>query len=181
MRHGLACLTALLAAAVLASGCGGATDGTTGAAPFTPTDPGGTTGATPPGAEAETPGPWIPSRALALDRFALETALGAALADPVGAELGDSTVWTLAGEGLEVRLRVSTWFDGTDAEMQCRAAAGAGAEQSLALGPPVWTAPDAVFVTADAACIRVSVARGAQQDASAAAAVVAALVTGRAP
>ena len=62
--------------------------------------------------------------------------------------------------------------------MACRAAAGGGAEESLALGTPVWTAADAVYVTQDAACIRVTVTRGARLDAAGAGAVAAALVSG---
>ena len=74
-------------------------------------------------------------------------------------------------------MQVRTWFNGAEAESRCAAAAGTAAEQSLALGTPVWTAADAVYVTQDVACIRVSVVRGNQLDLAGAASVVAALVT----
>jgi hypothetical protein len=112
-----------------------------------------------------------------VNRFALETAVGSALLEPVGAELSESTLWTLGGDGVELRLQVRTWFNGAEAESRCAAAAGDGAERSLALGTPVWTAADAVYVTQDAACIRVSVVRGNQLDLGGAASVVTALVT----
>jgi hypothetical protein len=71
---------------------------------------------------------------------------------------------------------VRTWFNGAEAEVACRAAAG-GTEASLALGTPIWTAADAVYLTQDAACIRVTVTRGTQLDAAGAGAVASALVS----
>jgi hypothetical protein len=164
---------ALLAVVLLALACGSGMDGPTGGTSPT-TDPAPDTPAVTP---TEAPGPWAPSRALAVNRFALETAVGSALLEPVGAELSESTLWTLGGDGVELRLQVRTWFNGAEAEGRCAAAAGDGAERSLALGTPVWTAADAVYVTQDAACIRVSVVRGNQLDLGGAASVVTALVT----
>ncbi|HEY1906689.1 MAG TPA: hypothetical protein VGG91_11645 [Myxococcaceae bacterium] len=132
-----------------------------------------------PGSESDAPGPWAPSRALALDRFALETALGVALGEPAGDELSSSTRWTLRGEGVELRFDVRSWFNGAEAERRCRDAAGVGAQPSLDLGRPVWIAGDAVFLTRAAACVRVSVTRGNATDRTGARAVVSALVRGR--
>jgi hypothetical protein len=132
-----------------------------------------------PGSESDAPGPWAPSRALALDRFALETALGVALGEPAGDELSSSTRWTLRGEGVELRFDVRSWFNGAEAERRCRDAAGAGAQPSLDLGRPVWLAADAVFLTRAASCVRVSVTRGNGADLPGARAVVSALVRGR--
>lgn len=167
-------LPALVGAVMLAVSCGTGTDGSSSPSPSTTADP---APGTDPQTQAETAGPWAPSRALPLDRFALETAVGSALGEPVGGELSQSTVWTLDGEDVQLRLEVRTWFDGAEAEVTCRAAAG-GAEESLALGTPVWTAADAVYVTQDAACIRVTVTRGARPDAAGAAAVAAVVVSG---
>src|SRR5262249_39641738 len=128
---------ALLGALRLAAACGQGTEGTTNAPGGTPDAPGGSNGDNPPGTEAEAPGPWAPSRSLALDRFALETAVGSALSEPYGAELTEATVWALSGDGVEVRLELRTWFDSAEAEMQCGAAAGPSAEESLGLGTPV--------------------------------------------
>ena len=164
---------ALIAAVLLALACGSGTDGPSGGTSPT-TDPAPDTPAVTP---TEAPGPWAPSRALAVNRFALETAVGSALLEPVGAELSESTLWTLGGDGVELRFQVRTWFNGAEAESRCAAAAGDGAERSLALGTPVWTAADAVYVTQDGACIRVSVVRGNQLDLAGAASVVTALVT----
>jgi hypothetical protein len=124
----------------------------------------------------EAPGPWAPSRALRLDRFALETALGVALVGPVGAELGSSTRWTFSGGGTELRLELSTAFSGAEAEVQCRTLAGDGAGQSLSLGTPVWSGANGVFVTRRASCIRVSVTRSGRADVAGALAVAGALV-----
>ena len=125
----------------------------------------------PPGDALETPGPWAPSRALRLDRFALETALGVALIGPAGEELGSSTRWTLAGGDTDLRLEVRTRFSGAEAEVQCRALAGDGALESLRLGAPVWTAANDVYLTRGVSCIRVSVTRSGQADLAGAAAV----------
>lgn len=175
MVRALRALAALLGAGVLALGCGAGTDGPTGTPSATSDDPGASPD-TPAVPEAEAPGPWMPSRPLALDRFALEAAVGSALADPAGAELSDSTLWTLTGEAVELQFQVRTWFDSTEAEVQCRASAGDGAEESLALGPPVWTTADAAYVTQDSACVQIRVARGSALDGAAAAAVAAALI-----
>jgi hypothetical protein len=118
----------------------------------------------------------MPSRDLALERFDLETALQSALQEPVGAEFSDSTVWTLTGDAVELRLRVSSWFNGAEAEQACAAAAGDGATLSMALGRPTWTTADAVYVARDANCIQVSVARSSQADLAGAGAVAEALV-----
>lgn len=163
------------ASLALALACGAGTDGTNAPSPSTTVDPAPRAD---PQTQAETPGPWAPSRALALDRFALETAVGSALGEPVGGELTGSTLWTLGGDGVELGLEVRTWFNGAEAEVACRVAAGGAAEESLALGTPVWTAADAVYVTRDAACIRVTVTRGALPDAAGAGAVAAVLVSG---
>jgi hypothetical protein len=166
----------LLLLAVLTAACGSSTNGSSGSPSPTATDP-GTGDGTPP-SEAEAPGPWVPSRALALERFALETALQASLQEPVGAEFSDSTVWTLSGEDLELRLELRGWFNAAEAEQACAAAAGNGAQESLALGTPTWTTGDSVYVIRDASCIRVSVARRSQPDLAGAGAVAAALVSG---
>ncbi|HUM12924.1 MAG TPA: hypothetical protein VLT82_18390 [Myxococcaceae bacterium] len=120
----------------------------------------------------------MPSRALAMERFALETALQAALQEPIGAEYSDSTVWSLSGEGVDLRFELRSRFNGAEAEQACAAAAGTGAQMSLSLGTPIWTTGDSVYVTRDATCIRVSVARGSQSDLDGAEAVAAALVSG---
>jgi hypothetical protein len=133
---------------------------------------------TPPGEALETPGPWAPSRALRLDRFALETAVGVALIGPAGEELGSSTRWTLAGGDTELRLEVRTWFSGAEAEVQCRTIAGDGAVESLSLGTPVWAAADDVYLTRGASCIHVNVTRSGRADLLGAAAVAAVLVRG---
>ena len=174
LSGGRSSLPSLVGAVALALACGAGTDGAPGS-PGTTTDP-AAGGDTPSGAGSEAPGPWAPSRALALDRFALETALGSALGEPAGAELSESTVWTLTGESVEVRLEVSTWFSGAEAEAACRAAAGDGATSSLSLGTPTWATQDAVHVTLGEACVKVNVLRGRDQDVAGAAAVVAALV-----
>ena len=69
-------------------------------------------------------------------------------------------------------------FDGAEAEQVCAAAAGEGARMSLALGTPTWTTADAVFVTRNARCIRVTVARGGSPDLPGAGAVAGVLVAG---
>jgi len=132
-----------------------------------------------PGAQNDTPGPWAPSRALALDRFALETALGVALREPAGDELSGSTRWTLHGEGVELRFDVRSWFNRAEAEVRCRGAAGNAARPSLDLGAPVWVAADAVFLTRGSACVQVSVTRERTADPAGARAVAAALLRGR--
>lgn len=129
-----------------------------------------------PGAQNDMPGPWAPSRTLALDRFALETALGVALREPAGDELSSSTRWTLRGDGVELRFDVRSWFNRAEAEARCRGAAGDAARPSLDLGAPVWIAPDAVFLTRGGACVQVSVTRGSAADPAGARAVAAALV-----
>jgi len=167
----------LLLLVVLAAACGSGTDGGTSDSPgTTPSGPGGGSGDNPAPAEAEAPGPWVPSRDLALERFALETALQSALQEPEGAEFSDSTLWTLTGDGVELRLRVTSWFNGAEAEQACATTASAGATLSMALGAPTWTTADSVYVTRDANCIRVSVARSSQADLAGAAAVAEALV-----
>jgi hypothetical protein len=159
---------------VLATACGSTTEGPSGSTgPTTGSDSGGEDAP-----QAEAPGPWVPSRALGLDRFTLETAVQAALQEPVGAELMDSTVWSLSGEDLELRLELRSWFNGAEAEQACAAAAGADAQASLALGTPSWSTADAVYVTRRATCIRVSVERSSRADLAAAGAVAAALVAG---
>jgi len=162
---------------VLAAACGSGTDGGSPGSPgATPTNTGGGSGDDSPSPEAEAPGPWVPSRDLALERFALETALQSALQEPVGAEFSDTTMWTLTGDAVELRLRVSSWFNGAEAEQACAAAAGDGATLSMALGRPTWTTADAVYVARDANCIQVSVARTSQVDLAGAGAVAEALV-----
>jgi hypothetical protein len=140
-------------------------------------DPHGRGGAA--GPQNDTPGPWAPSRAIALDRFALETALGVALGEPAGDELSSSTRWTLQGEGVALRFDVRSWFTGAEAEVRCRDAAGVGARQSLDLGAPVWIAADAVFLTRARACVRVSVTRRSAADPAGARAVASVLVRRR--
>ena len=158
---------ALFAASVVIVACG---TGTTG--------PSGSPGSqeTPPGDALEAPGPWAPSRALRLDRFALEAALGVALVGPTGAELGSSTRWTLAGSDAELRFEVRTGFSGAEAEAQCRTLAGDGAVQSLRLGTPIWTGGSDVYLTRGASCIRVTVTRSGEVDVAGATAVAGALV-----
>jgi len=157
---------ALLVASVLALACGSGTDGLSAPGIDTPS-------VTP----SEPPGPWAPSRALAVNRFALETAVGSALLEPAGAELSESTLWTLTGEGVELRFETRTWFNGAEAETRCAAAAGGQAQHSLDLGTPVWTTAEAVYVTQDGSCLRVTVVRGDRLDLEAAGAVVRALLT----
>ena len=168
---------ALFGALLLAAACGQGTEGTPDTPGGMPDNPGGSGSDNPPGTEAEAPGPWAPSRSLALDRFAMETAVGAALSEPYGAELSQSTLWGLSGDGVELRLEVQSWFDTAEAEMQCGAAAGSDAEATLALGTPVWTAASSDYLTQDASCVRVTVLRGAGPDLDGAAAVAAALVS----
>ena len=161
----------LLLLAVLASACGSSTDGPSGS-PGTNPDPGGGEETPPP----EAPGPWVPSRALGVDRFTIETALQASLQEAVGAEFSEYTLWTLSGDDLELRLELRSWFNGAEAEQACAAAAGSDAEASLALGAPTWTTDDSVYVTRDATCVRVSVARSSRPDLAGAGAVAEALV-----
>jgi hypothetical protein len=163
---------ALLAASTLIIGCGAGRDGS--GPPAMSDDPHGS-----PGAHTDAPGPWAPSRALALERFALETALGVALGEPAGDELSSSTRWTLRGNGVDLRFDVRSWFNRAEAELRCRDAAGDGAQPSLDLGAPVWIASDAVFLTRANACVRVSVNRGSAIDAAGARAVARVLVHGR--
>ncbi|HZW91265.1 MAG TPA: hypothetical protein VFF12_19455, partial [Myxococcaceae bacterium] len=168
-------LPGLVLLVMLAAACGSTTDGPSGDGPSGPTDsdPGGDDTPSP---EAEAPGPWVPSRALAIDRFTLETALRSALDEPLGGELTSSTVWTTSGDGVDLRLQLWTWFNGAEAEQACAAAAGAEAQMSLGLGTPSWSTPQAVYVTRGASCIRVSVARTGQPDLAGAGAVAEALV-----
>ena len=163
----------LLLLAVLALACGSSTDGPS-RSPGTNPDPGGGEQTPPP--EAEAPGPWVPSRALGIDRFTIETALQASLQEAVGAEFAEFTLWTLSGDDLELRLELRSWFNGAEAEQACAAAAGDDAQASLALGTPTWTTDDAVYVTRDATCVRVSVARSSRPDLAGAGAVAEALV-----
>jgi hypothetical protein len=163
----------LLLLVVLAASCGSGTDGPSGP-PGTTTDRGG--GDEAPSAVAEMPGPWVPSRSLGVDRFTLETALGVSLQEPVGAEFSEFTLWTLSGDDLELRLELRSWFNGAEAEQACAAAAGSDAEHSLALGTPTWSTSDSVYMTRDASCIRVSVARGSRPNLVGAGAVAEALV-----
>jgi hypothetical protein len=174
LNLGRSSLSALVGTVVLAIACGSGVDGTSGS-PSTTGGPGPDAG-TPDEVQGEAPGPWAPSRALNLDRFALETALQSALQEPAGAELSDATVWTLSGEAIELRFEVRTWFSTAEAEMQCRSAAGSGSVESLALGAPVWTASDAVYIVQDSACVQVTVARSGQTDVAGATAVAAALL-----
>jgi len=168
-------LPGLVLLVMLAAACGSTTDGDgpPGSPGPTSSNPGGDD--TPP-PEAEAPGPWVPSRALAIDRFTLETALQSALQEPVGAEFTGSTVWTTAGDGVDLRLELRTWFNRAEAEQACAAAAGEETQMSLALGTPTWSTPEAVYVTRGASCIRVSVARSSQPDLAGAGAVAEALV-----
>ena len=163
---------------ILSAACGSASDGSTGGGPSgspgpTGSDPGGNDA---PPAEVEAPGPWVPSRAIAIDRFTLENALQSSLDEPVGAELMSSTVWTTSGEGVDLRLQLWSWFNGAEAEQACAAAAGSENQMSLALGTPTWSTPHAVYVTRGATCVRVSVARSAQPDLVGAGAVAEALI-----
>ena len=168
-------LPGLVLLMMLVAACGSTTEGPSGDGPSGPTDsdPGGDDTPSP---EAEAPGPWVPSRALAIDRFTLETALRSALDEPLGGELTSSTVWTTSGDGVDLRLQLWTWFNGAEAEQACAAAAGDDAQVSLALGTPTWTTDDAVYVTRDDTCVRVSVARSSRPDLSGAGAVAEALV-----
>ena len=163
---------------VLAAACGSTTGDPSGGGPSgspgpSGSDPGGDD--TPP-PEAEAPGPWVPSRELAVDRFTLENALQSALQEPLGAEFMSSTVWTTSGEGVDLRLELWSWFNRAEAEQACAAAAGTEAQMSLALGTPTWSTPEAVWVTREATCIRVSVARSSQPDLAGAGAVAEALI-----
>ena len=171
-------LPGLVLLLMLAAACGSGTDapssdGPSGSPGPTGSDPGGDD--TPP-PEVEAPGPWVPSRALAIDRFTLENALQSALQEPVGAELMSSTVWTTSGDGVDLRLQLWSWFNGAEAEQACAAAASSESQMSLALGTPTWSTPGAVYVTREATCIRVSVARSSQPDLGGAVAVAEALV-----
>ena len=164
----------LLLLAVLGSACGSLTDGPSGS-PGRNDSPGGGEETPPP--EGEAPGPWVPSRDLGIDRFMIETALKTSLQEAVGAEYSDSTVWTLSGDDLELRLELRSWFNGAEAEQACAAAAGEDPQVSLALGTPTWTTDDAVYMIRNATCVRVSVARSARPDLAGAGAVAEALVT----
>ncbi len=178
LHPGLALPGLVLLLLMLTAACGSSTDGPSGGGPSgspgpSGPDPGGND--TPP-PEAEAPGPWVPSRALAIDRFTLENALRSSLQEPIGAEFMDSTVWTTSGDGVDLRLELWSWFNGAEAEQACAAAAGTETQMSLALSTPTWTTPDAVYVTRGASCIRVSVARTGQPDLAGAGAVAEALV-----
>jgi len=162
---------ALLAVSAVMIACGPGT-----VPPRSPSTEGPGPDDAPPGEALETPGPWAPSRALRLDRFALEAALGVALIGPTGDELLSSTRWTLAGGDTELRLEVRSLFSGAEAELQCRTLAGDGAVESLQLGAPVWASVSDVYLTRAASCIRVSVTRGGQADPAGAAAVAGVLV-----
>jgi len=163
---------ALFAASAVIIACGAGRDSAE--PPAMRDDPHGS-----PGAQNDAPGPWAPSRALALERFALETALGAALSEPAGDELSASTRWSLRGDGVDLRFEVRSWFNRAEAELRCRDAAGESAQPSLDLGAPVWIAPDAVFLTRVNACVRVSVTRGTAADPAGARAIARVLVHGR--
>ena len=171
----LRAVPALVTASSLFIACGAGRDGAD--PPGMSDDPHGRGGT--PGPQSDAPGPWAPSRALALDRFALETALGVALGEPAGDELSSSTRWTLRGDGVELRFELRSWFNGAEAERRCRDAAGAGAQASLDLGAPVWIAADAVYLTRSRACVRVGVTRGTAADLAGARAVASALVRRR--
>ncbi len=123
----------------------------------------------------EAPGPWAPSRSLAVDRFALETALQVVLTGPAGEELPHSTRWTLTGGEVALTFEVRTWFNAAEAEVRCRGSAGDGARESLELGVPTWTGQDAVYLGRGRACVRVSVTRSGRADPTGAAAVTAVL------
>ena len=172
-------LPGLLVMMMLAVACGSGSDGSPGGPSGSPgptgSDPGGNE--TPP-PEAEAPGPWVPSRALAVERFTMENALRSSLQEPLGAEYMSSTVWTTSGDGVDVRLELWSWFNGAEAEQACAAAAGDEMQMSLALGTPTWSTPEAVYVTRGASCIRVSVARSSQPDLTGASAVAEALLSG---
>lgn len=173
-------LPGLVLGVMLAAACGSGTDGSSGGGPSGSPGPTGSDsgGNDTPAPEAEAPGPWVPSRALAIERFALENALQSALQEPMGAEFMSSTVWTTSGDGVDVRLELSSWFNGAEAVQACAAAAGAETEMSMALSTPTWSTPEAVYVTRDATCIRVSVARSSQPDLIGAGAVAEALLSG---
>jgi len=164
-------ISALLAASAVAIACGSGSGPSRAPASDQPAQEG-----IPPGDALEAPGPWAPSRALRLDRFALETALGVTLVGPAGEELPSSTRWMLVGGDTELRLEVRTEFNGAEAEARCRALAGDGTMESLSLGTPVWTTAKEVDLTRGASCIRVSVTRGGQPDVVGASAVARALV-----
>jgi hypothetical protein len=164
----------LAAASALVIACGGMVEAPASSA--TNAHPGAVDAG--PAIPVESPGPWAPSRAVPLDRFALETALGVTLTGPAGEELTSSTRWTLRNVEVELRLDVRSTFSRAEAEQVCAAAAGSGARLSLALGTPTWSTADAVYVTREARCIRVSVARGSRPDLAGAGAVAGALVAG---
>ena len=164
----------LVAASALVIACGGEVKAP--ASPVTKAVVGVTDAG--PAIPVETAGPWAPSRAVPLDRFALETALGVTLTGPGGEEFFSSTRWTLRGHAVELRLDVRSAFDRAEAEQVCAAAAGESARMSLALGTPTWTTADAVFVTRNARCIRVSVARASGPDTASARAVAGVLLGG---
>lgn len=172
-------LPGLMLAVVLTAACGSGTGGPSGGGPSG--SPGPTTdtgGDDTPAPEAEAPGPWAPSRALAIERFTLENALQSALQEPTGAEFMSSTVWTTSGDGVDVRLELWSWFNGAEAEQACAAAAGTETEMSMDLRTPTWSTPEAVYVTRGPTCIRVSVARNSQPDLAGAGAVAEALLSG---
>src|SRR5215469_4249504 len=114
-------LPGLVLGVVLAAACGSGTDGSSGDGPSGSPGPTGSDsgGNDTPAPEAEAPGPWVPSRALAIDRYTLENALQSALQEPIGAEFMDSTVWTTSGDGVDLRFELRTWFNWAEAEQAC--------------------------------------------------------------
>jgi hypothetical protein len=171
-------LPGLVLLLLLAAACGSGTDASPGGPSGSPGPGSGPGGDDTPPPEAEAPGPWVPSRALTIERFALENALRSALQEPTGAEYMASTVWTASGDGVDVRLQLWSWFNGAEAEQACAAAAGAETEMSMNLGTPTWSTPEAVYVTRGETCIRVSVARGSQADLAGAGVIAEALLSG---
>ena len=171
-------LPGLVLGMMLAAACGSGTDGSGGDPSGSPGPGSDSGGDDTPAPEAEAPGPWVPSRALAIERFSLENALQSALQEPSGAEYTSSTVWTTSGDGVDVRLQLWSWFNGAEAEQACAAAAGAETEMSMDLRTPTWSTPEAVYVTRGGTCIRVSVARNSQPDLAGAGAVAEVLLSG---
>jgi hypothetical protein len=119
----------------------------------------------------------LPSRSIAFDHFALEGAVNSELSDADGVDGDVSTTWALHGDGVELRMEVSSWFSQVEAEVACQSSAGDGAEPSLAWGTPSWTTEESVYVTQRASCVRVTVLRGRERDGTAAAAVAGLLAT----
>jgi len=122
----------------------------------------------------------LPSRSIAFDHFALEGALDSQLSEADGVDGEASTTWALSGDGVEVRMDVSTWLSPAEAEESCQSNAGPAVAPSLALGTPSWTTDTSVYVTQGASCIQVTVVRGRHLDVAAAGTVADVLVTANA-